>query len=246
MVLAYVLALYGTWIPLSFSPLERGDQEFAGRDYGLALAIYDSALTTSGDSAAVLWRLARVVVCIADVSPENEQLDLYRRAEAYAVRSILCDPTRSEGHTWRAAALGSMAVFEGSKAKVRLCTVIKQELDRAIELNPQDDIAFSILGSFYRILGDVGWFERQVAAVFLGKLPEGGYPESERALKQAIALAPGIIRHHFELGILYQEMDRHEEALEEFKLVLSLPLLLSSDTRRQLTAAKLVKEITGG
>jgi tetratricopeptide (TPR) repeat protein len=243
MVLAWVLAISGILIPSAFSALDRGDQEFASRDYGLAMAIYDSALTTSGDSAAVLWRLARVVICIADVSPESEQLELYRRAEAYAVRSISCDPTRSEGHTWRAAALGSMAVFEGSKAKVRLCVAIKQELFRAIELNPEDDIAFSILGSFYRILGGVGWFERQVAAVFLGKLPEGGYEESERALKQAIALAPRIVRHHFELGLLYQEMGRNEEALEEFRSVLSLPLLLSSDTRRQLFAARVIAEI---
>jgi tetratricopeptide (TPR) repeat protein len=136
-----------------------------------------------------------------------------------------------------------MAVFEGSKAKVRLCTVIKQELLRAIELNPEDDIAFSILGSFYRILGGVGWFERQVAAVFLGKLPEGGYEESERVFKQAIALAPGIIRHHFELGLLYQDMGRDEEALGEFTLVLSLPRLLSSDTKRQLSAARLTLEL---
>ena len=245
MVFACVLLVVGALIPSLFSTLERGDQEFASRNYPLALAVYDSALTASSDSAGVLWRLARVFVCIADVSPEGERLDLFRRAEAYAVRSISSDSMKSEGHTWRAAALGNVAVFEGSKAKVRLCTVIKQELDRAIELNPRDDIAFSILGSFYRILGNVSWLEHQLAVLFLGELPKGGYAESEHALKQAIALAPGVIRHHFELGVLYQEMDRDEEALVEFKRVLSLPLLLASDEGKQLSAARLVEDLGG-
>lgn len=245
MVLACLLLVSGALMPSSLSSLERGDEEFARRNYPLALAVYDSVLTTSTDSAGVLWRLARLYVCLADVAPEGEQLDLYRRAEEFAVRSISSDSTRSEGHSWRAAALGNVAVFEGSKTKVRLCTVIKQELDRAIALNPRDDIAFSILGSFYRTLGNVSWIERRLATLFLGDLPEGGYGESEVALKEAIVLAPRVIRHHFELGTLYKELNRNGEALAEFRQVLSLPLLLSSDEGRQLTAARLVKDLDG-
>jgi tetratricopeptide (TPR) repeat protein len=245
MMVASILFLFSALMPAPLSAVERGDLEFAGRNYPLARAAYDSALTTESDSAGALWRLARVFVCMADVSPEGERLDLYRRAEAYAVRSISADSTRSEGHTWRAAALGNVAVFEGSKTKVRLCTVIKQELDRAIDLNPRDDIAYSILGSFYRILGNVSWLERQMANLFLGELPEGGYVESERALKQAIALAPGVIRHHYELGILFRELDRDGEAAEEFKRVLLLTPLLESDAGRQLHAARFVDDSAG-
>ena len=245
MVLASVLFVFGALIPSSFSTLERGDQEFARRNYPLAVAVYDSVLATSKDSASVLWRLARLYVCIADVATDDRRLDLYRRAEAYAVRSIHADSTKSEGHSWRAAALGNVAMFEGSKKKVQLCTVIKQELELAIALNPRDDIGYSILGSFYMALGNVSWFERQLVALFLGDLPEGGYDESERALRQAIALAPRVIRHHFELGTLYTELDRNKEALEEFRQVLSLPLLLASDEARRLSAARLVKDLGG-
>jgi tetratricopeptide (TPR) repeat protein len=245
MIFARILMLFGGLISPSFSALERGDQEFAVRNYPVARAAYDSALTTSRDSAAVLWRLARVLVCLADVSPEEDRLDLYQRAETYAVRSIGADSMKSEGHTWRAAALGNVAVFEGSKAKVQLCTVIKRELDRAIELNPGDDIAYSILGSFYRTLGNVSWLERRLAALFLGDLPEGGYVESEHALKLAIVLAPEVIRHHFELGLLYHDLERDREAVEEFRRVLSLPQLLASDAGRKVSASRLVDDLEG-
>lgn len=227
------------------SSLERGDQEFSRIRYLLAQTFYDSALATSPDSAEVLWKLARVYVCLADISPREQKLDLYRRAEAFAHRCIRADSTESGGHTWRAAALGNIAMFEGGKTKVRLCYAIKSELMYSIKLNPNDDIAYSILGTFYMALGNVSWIERQLAAIFLGSLPDGGYHESEAALKKAIALAPGIIRHHFELGRLYMLQDRREEALKEFQKVASLPVMLASDQRTQYRAAGLVKELSG-
>ncbi|MFN0158345.1 MAG: tetratricopeptide repeat protein [Bacteroidota bacterium] len=226
------------------SLLERGDQEFARMNYPAAEIIYVAALGTTADSAGLLWRLARVYVCMGEVATPDQKPDLYRRAEVFAQRSILADSMESEGHTWRAAALGNIAMFEGAKTKVSLCHVIKQELECSIRLNPEDDIAYSILGSFYRALGNVSWIERQLAAAFLGSLPEGGYDESERALRKAIALAPGVIRHHFELGELYMEQDRYREALEEFRQVLILPVLLASDERTQLSAAGLIKSIS--
>ncbi len=231
-------------VPISLpSSLERGDQEFVHIHYPLAQSIYDS-LTTSTDSADVLWRLARVYVCMADVAPQKERPELYRRARAYASRCIEADSMKSEGYTWRAAALGNIAMFEGSDMKVRLCHVIKHDLDRSISLNPADDIAHSILGSFYMALGNITWIERQMTKVFLGGLPEGGYVESERALKKAIALAPRVIRHHFVLGELYMEQDRDHEALEEFQLVMTLPVLIASDVRTQLSASRLIKNLT--
>jgi tetratricopeptide (TPR) repeat protein len=231
-------------VPVSLpSSLERGDQEFARINYPLAGAIYDSVLTTSTDSVEALWRLARVYICMADVAPQDQKLDLYRQAEVFAERCILSDSMKSEGHTWRAAALGNIAMFEGGKTKIKLCYTIKQELDCSITLNPNDDIAYSILGSFYMALGNVSWIERQLAAIFLGSLPVGGYDESESALKKAIALSPGVIRHHFELGELYMEQDRSREALEEFRRVVALPVRLASDERTQCSAVGRIKNL---
>lgn len=92
-------------------------------------------------------------------------------------------------------------------------------------------------------LGSIAWIERQLAAIFLGSLPEGEYDESESALKKAIALAPGVICHHIELGELYMQQDRNREALEEFRQVVALPVLLASDQRTQLFAAGLIKNL---
>jgi tetratricopeptide (TPR) repeat protein len=168
---------------------------------------------------------------------------LYRTAERYARREILADSTVAEGHTWLAAALGNIAMFEGSKAKVTMCHEIKKELETAIVLNPDDDVAYSILGSFYLALGSVSWIERQLAAIFLGGLPDGGYKESETALKTAIKIAPDVVRHHFELGELYVKEDRIQEAIGEFQTATLLPVALASDEHTQALAAERINQL---
>ena len=228
----------------SLSPVQRGDIQFALIQYPLAEAIYDSALVGALDSSEVLWRMARLYVCQGDVSSPDEKLALYQMAEGFARRCIAIDSTKAEGHTWRAAALGNIAMFEGAKTRVRLCTSIKEELDLSIRLNPADDIPYSILGSFYAALGSVTWLERQLAEIFLGSLPAGGFPEAEQAFKHAITLAPDVIRHRFELGDLYARQDRNREALEQFRMVMSLPVGVANDRRTKRFAEKLINELS--
>jgi tetratricopeptide (TPR) repeat protein len=238
-------ALAGLLLMASSIPslVDQGDREFTRIRYPQAVDLYITALTGSTDSAEALWRLARVYVCQADISPDEQKLELYRQAEAFARRCIEADSMKSEGHTWRAAALGNIAVFEGGKTKVKLCYEIKRELECSIALNDSDDVAYSILGSFYMALGNVSWFERRLAAIFLGTLPDGGFEEAELALKKAIAIAPAVIRHHYELGLLYMQLDRDREAVEEFHLVESLRAQLASDRRSQAAATDFIAQL---
>ena len=225
-------------IPISFLTLSptasvsEGDEEFTRINYPEAISKYESVLQTSPVSADVLWRLARVYVCMGDVVEKDKKEGLYRKAEQYARQCVAADERVSEGHTWLAAALGNIAMFEGSETKVKLCNDIKRELDRALVLNPNNDIAYSILGSFYRALGNVSWVERQLANVFLGSLPSGGYEEAEIVLKKAISVAPHVMRHSYELGMLYFQWDRPDDAKRAFEQARKQPILLASDRRK--------------
>lgn len=218
-----------------------GDGAFRAMNYASAVRSYDSVAAAQPRSAEPLWRLARVEVCIGDTVPRPDQQAHYRMAADFARKCIALDPTSAEGHSWLAAALGNVAMDEGSKGKVRLCDTIKGELDRAIQLDSTDDLAYSILGSFYRALGKVNWIERTLAKLLYGSLPAGGFPEAEAALEKAISLSPTIMRHHFELGLLYKDWGRPRRARAEFQLALSCPIQVASDRRRVLQARRLLE-----
>jgi tetratricopeptide (TPR) repeat protein len=214
------------------SKLAAGDEAFIRMEYGAAVEFYASALDQHPEDPELLWRLARVYVCMGEVIEGEQRAELCRKAEAFAHRCILGDSTKAEGHTWRAAALGYVALDAGMGRQVELAHELLREVDRALSLNPEDDAAYSIRGSFFRAMGNVGWLQRQLAAIFVGKVPLGGFEEAEAALRKAIKLAPDIMRHHYELGILYIDMGRQGEAQKVLEHAATLPVKVAIDRPR--------------
>ena len=242
MTLLLVAFLVGAGGPSGGRPMA-GDAEFARLEYARAEEAYDSARALTADSAQYLWRLGRLYVCMGDMAEREKKEETYRKAVAYAERCIRADSTVAAGHTWKAAALGNIAMFEGSKGKVRLCNEIKHELDRALTLDSLDDVAYSIMGSFYLALGKVSWIERQLAAVFLGSLPDGGFEEAETALRSAIAIAPGMVRHRFELALVFREEGKTKDAIEAFRIASELPTTVASDPRTKERALRMARKL---
>ncbi len=228
------LALVAQVVVASSLPatLANGDEAFVRIDYPAAVSIYEEVLQSQPSDPETLWRLARVYVCMAEVTPAPERANLLSTAEKYARACIGLAPERGEGHTWLAGALGYEALDAPAADQIRLSNEIVGELDRALAINPNDDAAYSIKGSFYRALGNIGWFRKELAAIFVGKVPDGGFPEAEAALKKAVELAPDIMRHQYELGVLYMDMGKSEEAIQCFERASRLPVRVAIDRPR--------------
>jgi tetratricopeptide (TPR) repeat protein len=227
----------------SAAVIAAGDSAFSAMKYGQALDMYQAGLARTPADAELLWRMARLEVCRGDLATGEEREEHYRRGEEFARMCIEADSNLSTGHTWRAAALGSMAMSGSARRKVELAREIKKELDIAIALNPRDDGARSILGSFYRALGNVSWIERQLASVFLGGVPSGGFEEAEKELQTAIGLRPGVFRHHYELALLYIDWDRPEDAARALQQAIQVGPTMAADVRRLEQASAQLAEL---
>jgi tetratricopeptide (TPR) repeat protein len=110
-------------------------------------------------------------------------------------------------------------------------------------LNPRDDAALSIRGSFFRALGNVGWLKKQLAALFVGTIPDGGFAEAESALLAAAEIAPDIMRHKYELGILYLDMGRKADACNAFSQAARLPVRVAIDRPRLAKIRGFLREL---
>jgi len=216
----------------SSANVSMGDEAFLRIDYPAAITAYEEQLQFYPNDPELLWRLARVYVCTGEVKENGEGEKFFRTAETYARRCTSVDSTKAEGHTWLAATLGYLALNAGMKEQVRLTNELHLEISKSLTLNPNDDAAYSVRGSFYRALGNVGWLQRQLASIFFGHLPKGGFEEGEAALKKAIALAPDVMRHHYELAVLYLDWDRKEEAKAALEFAATLPIRVAIDKPR--------------
>lgn len=238
-----MIALLFTSVILAFDPVAAGDAAFERERYDEAIRCYQSALNSAPLDAGSQWKLARAIVCRADVSPEAEQPAAYRAALQAAEKSLALDPHSSSAHTWYAIALGYVAIGEGVRSQIRIAHRIKAEVAEAIRLDASNDVAYSIQGTLFRNLGNVGWMERQLAAVLIGRLPDGGYPEAEQALRKAVTLAPGVIRHRYELGLLYLDWGKNDEARVTFRDALTLKPVIASDKQRIADMTKRLQKL---
>ena len=242
----FALALF--WSSLfADEPLSRlaaGDEAFVRMEYASAIDFYAAALYQRPDDPDVLWRLARVHVCRGEVLESRERTAECKEAEVFARKCIEQDSTKSEGHCWLAAALGYLALDAGKKEQLQLSHELVHEVKATLALDPNDDAAYSILGSFYRALGNVSWFQRQLAAIFVGRVPDGGYEEAEDALKKAVSLAPTVMRHQYELGVLYIDMGRRDEARKVLEHAATLPIKVAIDKPRLKKIQDLLQELS--
>jgi tetratricopeptide (TPR) repeat protein len=242
-----VVALICCLLSLGGDPLRSlalGDAALSRIAYPEAEEKYQEGLRSAPDNCDLLWRLARVTVCMAEVEEDVvKRKALLQQAEDAARRCIAVDSTRAEGHTWLAGALGYQALEVGMSDQVRISQEIMTETATAIRLDPSNDAALSIRGSFYRALGNVGWVKRQLAALLLGTVPEGGFAEGEAALKAAIHYAPDIMRHWYELGVLYIDWGKPDEAKTALHQAASKDIRTAIDRPRKEKALRLLREL---
>jgi tetratricopeptide (TPR) repeat protein len=209
-----------------------GDNAFRRIDYPQAITIYEDQLRNSPNEVGLLWRLARVYVCSGEVIENGSGEPYFIKAEEYARKCVQLDSSNVEGRTWLAATLGYLALHAGTTDQVRLTTEMHHEIEHVLLIDPKNDAAYSMLGSMYRALGNVSWVQRQLAALFVGNIPSGGFEEGEAALKQAIALAPDVMRHHYELGVLYLDWGKKESGRAALERAASLPIRVAIDRPR--------------
>jgi tetratricopeptide (TPR) repeat protein len=213
--------------------LNLADASFFAMDYPAAISRYDVLLRSRPDDPQVLWRMARAQVCLAEIQDDAKRKTMCEVAEGYARHCLRADSTVAEGHTWLAAALGYIALGEGPRRQSEISKEVLAETDRALRINPRDDAALSIRGSVFRALGNVSWMKRQLATILFGGVPPGGFEEGETALRQAIALAPDVMRHSYELGVLYLDWGRQEDARRVLERALTMPIRVGIDRPRQ-------------
>jgi tetratricopeptide (TPR) repeat protein len=204
--------------------VERGDAFYRNFDNQGALREYQSAYLAAPNDFQVLTRMIRIY-------NDMGRLEMYkngggesenRKAVEYAETLQKLYPDRAETYFWLALAKGSMARFLGISEKAKVGKSVEEYAQKAIELDPNYSHAYMILGIFYRMAGDLSWFEKTVARAVFGTDFQGTYDQSVEMLQKSLALDPDNIYAYYELGRTFDAMERDGDALKAYHTVLSM------------------------
>ncbi|MEA3209801.1 MAG: hypothetical protein QOE70_2858 [Chthoniobacter sp.] len=179
----------------------------------------------------------RVLVCIArqyrhlmaDAPAKEEKLRLGRIALRYGQRAAALAPDDPEAQLSVAITDGKMLPFLSTKEQVETSPRIKSAVDKTLRLDPRNDLAWHILGRWHRVLADIGGVKRALAEAIYGSLPQGSNEEAARALEKAIALNPSRLMHYIELGRVYLQMGRKDDARKFIIKGLAMPNVEKDD-----------------
>ena len=144
----------------------------------------------------------------------------YDEALGYLIRSLLKNPKELHPHLYLAQVYDQTGQPE----------LAEKEYQAAIKLSPLSQLAHVSLGEFYFNHGRLREAEKEFQESLesaktlngywdLGLVywREGRYAEAEHNFREAQALNPSSSRAHFMLGLLYTDMKRNREALQELQ-----------------------------
>lgn len=197
-----------------------------------------------------LIKMARAHIDIGDMIPESEatwkerKLKEYVVAEDYARRAVKVDPNSTWSHFWLAAALGNAAIVLPVARQLELADAIRTHIERAIELDSKNGLAYHAYGVWHRKVAEIGGASRVLAPVLYGQsVPVGSVEKSVEYLKRAVELNPTFIVSRLELARSHVARSEWEPARMLLRSIPDLPIQFSDDYRHKQQAAQFLAEI---
>lgn len=197
-----------------------------------------------------LAKMARVYVDFGDMIPESDsdwqdqRLKQYLIAEEYARKAVKADPKSTWGPFYVAVSLGKMASLSPISKQVDLAEQIREAIERAIALDPQNGYAYHVYGVWHRKMAEIGQASRALASVILWRsIPKGSLEKSVEYLGKAVSINPTVIASRLELARTYVAMGKYALARNFLKPVQSLPVQYSDDPLHKKDAQQLLHEI---
>ncbi|MGZ5454361.1 MAG: tetratricopeptide repeat protein [Candidatus Aminicenantales bacterium] len=215
--------------------ISEGDAAYSRFDDQAALAHYQAALALEPANYVALWKASRALVDIADVIPatdkdvEERQKKMYTDAVALARKAVAANPNDTWGHFQLAASNGKRLLLLGKKEQIAASKEVKAEINKALELDPTNHLAYHALGRWHRRMDEIGGAKRFFGGILYGSIPKGSYAESEKNLRKAIELHPEYVNHYLELGRTLVALKKYDEAAQSFQKAIDLPKTTSKD-----------------
>lgn len=130
----------------------------------------------------ILWRLARCEFQLAKQAKDNKNLyeKLVNQAYEHVKESLKLDDKNGLAHKWAAILLDAVSTLKGTKERVLQVLNVREHMEKAVEYAPNDATSYYLLGEWHFSCYQVSWWERKIASIAFGKLPDA---DMEVALK---------------------------------------------------------------
>lgn len=242
--LALALASTGAGAESAEELIQKGDVFYDKLQAAEALKFYLPAEKLDSNNVRLLVRIARQYRhLMSDVTNASEKWQFGTTAVDYAERAVALAPNDPEAHLAQAISYGKLLPLMETKQKIATSRLIKIGADKVIALDPNNDLAWQVLGRWYLALADLSRVERAWARVAYGKLPPAKYKDAVRCFEKAIVLNTNRLMHYIELGRTYAQMGRAADARKFITKGLAMPETEKDDPESKNLGRQILKKL---
>lgn len=201
----------------------RADVAVKQGDLQEALRIYKTAQRTSTSNAVDLCVLSRRYCDLTYLTNSTDvQKDLLARATACAQQAVEDAPSNATAHASLAVCYAKSCNFADIKTELAYSRLFKQEAEKAIALDPGQDVAYYLIGRWNYGIASLGVLSRAYVKVVYGGLPKASFQDAISNFQKAVELSPNRILNHAGLAMAYEAVGNKKLEIVELEKCCSL------------------------
>ncbi len=166
------------------------DARFAG-DFMREQQLLDSGVSVFPEKAGVIWRYARMLTEHGTKNSsltKREKKDTLMLAINYAKRAVELDNNNPDSYYMLSIAYAAYIKDASFKEMVGYSDDIKENIEKAIELDPKHHRAMHALGRWYFQVSDLGVVLIGLAEFFYGQIPTASFELAAEQFEKAYAI----------------------------------------------------------
>lgn len=144
------------------------------------------------------------------------------KAFEYIEKAYTINPKNPKVLKWYVIALGKTVEKKSIREQIEESKNIEKIALSVIELLPNDEYCYNILGQWHYRLADLNGPSRKIASFLFSEPPEGSFIEAQFFLEQSIKINPDYIGTYYWLGKTYLKINKKQKAIELFKVGIAL------------------------
>ena len=186
--------------------------------------VYLEELDKNSDkNVEVLTRLSIVHHFLSESAEDKstERKDAIKAFE-YIEKAYTINPKNPKVLKWYVIALGKTLEKKSIRKQIEESKNIEKIALSVIELLPDDEYCYNILGQWHYRLADLNGPSRKIASFLFSEPPEGSFIKAQFFLEQSIKINPDYIGTYYWLGKTYLKLNQEQKAIELFKVGIAL------------------------
>ena len=173
------------------------------------------------------------------VKEEFDKKELFEEGLEWGRKAVAEDTLNHLNYENLSMGFAAVVSVSGLRGKANMADSVRIFAEEAIRLHPTNDRAYHILGRWHYEVSKLSWFTRMLSRVIFGDSPKGSFERAINYFEKAIELE-NIAVHRYWLGMAYLESGKKEEALEQFTILQTLPIVQHNDQYFKDEAQKLI------